>query len=553
MTSIYVIIQLMGEIALLLWAVRMVTTGIQTAFGGTLRQWLGQGRNNRLKALLVGIGITALLQSSTATALMAGSFASSGLIDLTPALAVMLGANIGTTLVVQLVSFNIGALFPLLMFVGLIAVGRNRRAVTRDVGRALIGLALMLLALRMLVETMQPLEASDSLRQMMQILTVDPFVTVLLAALLSWASHSSVAIVIFVMSLSATGIVAPEAALRMVIGANLGAAINPILSEWGGDPAKMRLPIGNVINRAIGAVIALPLVGPAVGLLTHLAEPWSRMPADFHVIFNLATAALFYGLLPLQTRLLTRLLPSRSTADDRGAPLYLDQASLSDAPVAVANAAREMMRMADVVDTMLIASQRAFHENDRDKIQAISRQDDVLDRLNDAIQRYLAAISSEGVAEDEMHRIGEILSFSINLEHIGDIIDKNLMELAAKRIRLQLTFSAEILIEIDDMHARLRDHLKLALTVFMFADEEAARRLVAEKERFRDFEQTSRDRHMQLIGSGKTYGLEMNSLQLDVTRDLKRIEAHIATTAHALLQRSGQLRASRLRSTTPAG
>ncbi len=547
MTSIYVIIQLVGEIALLLWAVRMVTTGIQTAFGGRLRQWLGQGRNNRFMAFLVGIGVTALLQSSTATALMTGSFAASGLIDLAPAMAVMLGANVGTTIVVQLVSFNIGAMFPILMFFGLVGVGGKRRAVVRDVGRAMIGLALMLLALRMLVETMQPLEASDGLRQIMQILTVDPLITVLLAAVLSWASYSSVAIVIFVMSLTATGVVTPDAAFRMVIGANIGGAINPLLQEWGGNPARMRLPLGNIINRVIGAIIALPLVDPAFQLLTHFDEPWTRMPADFHVMFNLATAALFYLFLAPISRLLERMLPDRSVANDQGAPLYLDETSLGDPPVAVANAAREMMRMVDVVDAMLAASQLAFHENDRDKIDAISKRDDVLDTINDAIQHYLARISHEGMASDEVSRIEEILSFSINLEHIGDIMDSSLMLLAAKRIRLQMTFTRELLDEVDEMHVRLREHLRLALAVFMFADQDAARRLVAEKERFRDFEQTTRERHLKLIGSGETYGLAMNALQLDITRDLKRIEAHIAVNAHNLLEKSGKLRSSRLR------
>ena len=548
MSSARILLQLAGEIALLLWAVRLVTTGIQTAFGGTLREWLGQGRNSRLRALLMGLGVTALLQSSTATALMAGSFASAGLIDLTPALAVMLGANIGTTLVVQVVSFDISALFPILMFAGLIAVGRDRRAVVRDVGRAMIGLALMLLALRMLVETMLPLEASDALREVMQILTRDPFVTVILSALLAWASHSSVAIIIFIMSLSATGVVGPDAALRMVVGANIGGAINPLISEWSQNPAKLRLPIGNLCNRLIGAAIALPLVGPATAMLTHMSEPWARLPADFHVLFNLGTAIVFFWLLPPMSRLLTRLLPDRATAGDLGAPHYLDQTALVDAPVAIANAAREMMRMVDVVDAMIAGSQAAFHENDRDKIQAISRQDDVLDRLNDAIQRYLAGLPSDQMTPEEVRRVQEILSFSINLEHVGDIIDKNLMELAAKRIRTQVLFTDEIRSEIDEMHVRLREHLKLALSVFMFADEDAARRLVAEKERFRDFETASRDRHLELIGSGKTYGLQMNALQLDVTRDLKRIEAHIAITAHGLLERSGQLRSTRLRS-----
>jgi phosphate:Na+ symporter len=212
----------------------------------------------------------------------------------------------------------------------------------------------------------------------------------------------------------------------------------------------------------------------------------------------------------------------------------------------VANAAREMMRMVDVVDDMLEASKQAFHENDRDKITAISNEDDILDRLNDAIQHYLAGIQADTLATDEAKRIGEILSLAINLEHIGDIIDKNLMELAAKRIRHQMVFSPDMLAEIDAMHDRLREHLRLALAVFMFGDEEAARRLVAEKERFRDFEQAARNRHLGLIESGKAYGLAIHTLILDITRDLKRIEAHIANTAHALLERGGHLRQSRL-------
>jgi phosphate:Na+ symporter len=271
------------------------------------------------------------------------------------------------------------------------------------------------------------------------------------------------------------------------------------------------------------------------------------MPADFHVMFNLATAVLFYAFLPPIAKLLERILPDRSVTSDQGAPIYLDEASLSDPPVAVANAAREMMRMVDVVDAMLASSQMAFHENDRDKINAISQQDDVLDTINDAIQLYLAKVSHEGIAPEEVSRIEEILSFSINLEHVGDIIDKNLMDLAAKRIRLQMTFTRELLDEIDEMHVRLREHLRLALAVFMFADQDAARRLVSEKERFRDFEQTTRERHLKLIGSGETYGLSMNALQLDVTRDLKRIEAHVTINAHDLLGKSGKLRTSRLR------
>ncbi len=548
MSATHVLISLFGEVALLLWGIHMISSGAQRALGSNLRHVLAIGLRSRGRAFLTGIGVTAVLQSSTATALIVTSFAAGGTVDLVPALAVMLGANVGTTLIVQAVSFDISIIYPALIFLGVLAYRRGRRSVVRDIGTAVIGVGLLLLALHLLIDTMRPVETSLALRDLMRAVTADPALNVILAAALSWAAHSSVAAILFVASLAGAGVITPEASLAMVLGANLGSALNPLLEGLGPDRSKLRLPVGNLINRIVGCALALPAIPYIAPILTDLGETPARLAADFHLAFNLVMAALFIGVLPWIARVLTRLLPDTIATGDPGAPLYLDEAALETPTVAVSNASREVLRMADIVAAMLRGSQEAFHRDDRDKIAAVVRMDDRVDRLYGAIQRYLGAMRHEILNEEEARRVSQILALAINLEHVGDIIDKNLMELASKRITNQLKLPAELLADIDDMHARLLDHLQLAVAVFMFGDVHAARRLVEEKEQFRDIERAATQQHFVHMRSGRPGEVETSALQLDITRDLKRIEAHIAATAYGLLEQSGELRTSRLTS-----
>ncbi|KQT57499.1 MULTISPECIES: Na/Pi cotransporter family protein [unclassified Aureimonas] len=546
MSATEVLVGLAGQIALLLWGLHMVTSGVQRALGSRLAGVVRMGLGNRAKAALTGFGMTALLQSSTATAMMVSAFAAGGVVDLMPALSVMLGANIGTTLIVQLVSFDLSMLSPGLILVGVLAYRSGGRPVLRDIGSALVGLGLMLLALRLLTATMAPLEASADLRAVLHILGSDPLLNVLMAAILAWAAHSSVAAILFVMSLAGAGVVAPEAALAMVLGANIGSALNPVIAHLGGDPVHLRLPIGNLVNRLIGAALAIAFVEPASVLLLSFDDSPARAAAGFHMLFNIATGLLFLPLLRPMTKLLKRLLPAAAAASDPGAPRYLDSAALTTPSVALSNAAREVLRMADVIDTMLRRSQEAFRHDDPEKIAATSRLDDVLDRLFQSIQLYLGAIGQEELEPAEQRKLSDTLTLAINLEHMGDIIDRNLMDVAARRIRHGLRLSEEAGRQIEDMHTRLIDHLQLAVAAFMFGDRQAAQRLVLEKEAFREIERATQERHFARMRQGTGAEIDASSLQLDIVRDLKRIEAHIAATGHSLLELSGQLRPSRL-------
>ncbi|MBM1172289.1 Na/Pi cotransporter family protein [Microvirga arabica] len=547
MSATSVLIHLFGEIALLLWGITMVNSGVQRAFGSDLRWILGMALRTRLQAFLAGVGVTTVLQSSTATALMVASFTAGGAVDIVPALAVMLGANVGTTLIVQVLSFDVSLIFPVLVFGGFMAFRRGKTSRTKDLGRVAIGLGLMLLSLHLLSETIHLIENSVVLKELLASIAADPLIMVFLSAFFAWMAHSSVAAMLLVMSLAAAGVIGPAAALVMVLGANLGSALNPFLEAMGGDPAKIRVPVGNLATRVVGCAVALPLIDPILAAMTMIDPDPARLAANFHTIFNVVLAAIFILPLPWIAKLLVRLFPEKLQASDPGVPQYLDKDALDTPSVALSNAAREVLRMVDTVDAMLRSSQDLFREDDISRVDQVSRTDDVLDRLFSAIRRYLSSINHEALSEAEAKRLSDILAFAINLEHVGDIIDKNLMELAAKRIKNHLRLPKDSLEDIASMHAKLLEHLQLAASVLMFQDIGSARRLVSEKERFRDLERAVAQKHLDQLRSGRTAG-DTGTLQLDIVRDLKRIEAHIASTGHSLLEQSGELKPSRLTS-----
>jgi len=546
MSATAILIHLFGEIALLLWGINMVNSGVQRAFGSDLRWILGMGLRTRLHAFLAGLGVTTVLQSSTATALMVASFTAGGAVDVIPALAVMLGANVGTTLIVQVLSFDITLIFPVLIFGGFIAYRRGSSSRVKDLGRVSIGLGLMLLSLHLLTETIHPIESSDALKGLLAAIALDPLILVLLAGAFAWLAHSSVAAMLFIMSLATAGVIDAHAALAMVLGANLGSALNPLLEGMGGDPVKLRVPFGNLAMRVIGCAAVLPLIDPVLKYMTLFDPNPARLAANFHTLFNVVLAAVFILPLPWIATLLLKLFPEKVRASDPGMPQYLDKDALDTPSVALSNAAREVLRMADTVETMLRSSQDLFREGDISQVDVVSRTDDVVDRLYSAIRRYLSSINHEALSEAEAKRLSDILAFAINLEHVGDIIDKNLMELAAKRIKNHLRLPKDSLDDITNMHAKLLEHLQLAASVLMFQDLGSARRLVSEKERFRDLERAITQRHLEQLRSGKPG--DTSALQLDIVRDLKRIEAHIAATGHSLLEQSGELKPSRLTS-----
>src|SRR6201997_2694665 len=543
-----ILLDLVGGVALLLWGLHMVRSGIVRAYGSDLRRMLSKALRNRLLAFLAGLLVTTLLQSSTATGLMTASFVTDGSVNLVPALAIMLGANVGTTLIVQVLSFNVSAVAPVLFLVGVTAFKRGGQTRTRDLGRVAIGVGLMVLSLHILLDTLAPAENAPAVRTVLGAVTADPLLCLALAAALSWVAHSSVTVVLLVMSLAYSQFVTPEAALALILGANLGSAINPLVEGSHSDnPASRRLPLGNLLNRVVGCALVLPFLQPIAAALERFEPNPSRMAADFHTAFNLVLALIF--ILPLDgvAALLTRFLPEKTRPGDPSTPLSLEEPALATPSGALACAARETLHIGDIIETMLRQTMTAFTTDDRKLVDEISAMDDAVDRLDEAVKLYLTKLTRESLGERDALRAMEIISFSINLEHVGDIIDKNLMEVASKKIKRQIAFSPEGAAELSAFHQEVCDNLKLAFGVFMTGDLKSARQLVTEKATLRAAEFAAAENHLARLRDGRSESIESSSLHLDILRDLKRIHSHICSVAYAVLERAGELQPSRLK------
>jgi phosphate:Na+ symporter len=537
-----VVLDLMGGVALLLWGLHMVHSGILRAFGPDLRLLLAKALNNRFSAFVAGLGLTALLQSSTATALITSSFTAEGLVSLVPALAIMLGANVGTTLIVQVLSFNISAAAPVLFVIGLFAFRSGARSRIKDIGRVSIGLGLMLLALHILLDSLAPAENAPSVRVLMNAMTADPVLCIVLGAIVTWAVHSSVASVLLVMSLAFAHFITPFAALALVLGANLGSAINPVFEGARRDnPASYRLPLGNLANRLVGVLLVAPFLHPIATALQAWQPDLAKLTAEFHIAFNVATAIIFIGLLDPMARLLKKLLPNRVQEANPSRPRYLDESALETPSLALADAARETLHMGDHVEVMLRKVMAAIMTNDRALVDQVSKMDNSVDSLDEAIKLYVTKLTRGSLDEHEGHRAMEIISFTINLEHIGDIIDKNLNELAAKKIKRRFQFSAEGAEELSAFHKRTTDSLRIAFGVFMSGDVNEARKLLAEKAALRNTEIAATERHLDRLREGRPETIETTSLHLDVLRDLRRIHSHICSVAYPVLDAAGEL------------
>jgi phosphate:Na+ symporter len=537
-----VVLDLMGGVALLLWGLHMVHSGILRAFGPDLRLLLAKALTNRFSAFVAGLGLTALLQSSTATALITSSFTAEGLVSLVPALAIMLGANVGTTLIVQVLSFNISAAAPVLFVIGLFAFRSGARSRIKDIGRVSIGLGLMLLALHILLDSLAPAENAPSVRVLMNAMTGDPVLCIVLGAIVTWAVHSSVATVLLVMSLAFAHFITPFAALALVLGANLGSAINPVFEGARRDnPASYRLPLGNLANRLVGVLLVAPFLHPIATALQAWQPDLAKLTAEFHIAFNVATAIIFIGLLDPMARLLKKLLPNRVQEANPSRPRYLDESALETPSLALADAARETLHMGDHVEVMLRKVMAAMMTNDRSLVDQVSKMDNSVDSLDEAIKLYVTKLTRGSLDEHEGHRAMEIISFTINLEHIGDIIDKNLNELAAKKIKRRFQFSAEGAEELSAFHKRTTDSLRIAFGVFMSGDVNEARKLLAEKAALRNTEIAATERHLDRLREGRPETIETTSLHLDVLRDLRRIHSHICSVAYPVLDAAGEL------------
>ncbi|HSW20884.1 MAG TPA: Na/Pi cotransporter family protein [Ramlibacter sp.] len=541
------LLNLLAAIALLVWGTHLVRTGVLRVFGANIRNVVARSTGTRLRAAAAGVGVTAFLQSSTATALIVSSFVGKNLVTLPMALALMLGADVGTSVMTVMFSFDLSWLSPLLIFLGVVMFLSRQATNVGRLGRVLIGLGLMLLALRLVSESTEIMVQSPAVRMLLASMGSDVLLEITVGALLAVLAYSSLAIVLLTATMAGAGIVPVDLALGLVLGANLGSGLLGVLTTARAPVEVRQVPLGNLGFKLAGVLVAMPLVG----LWLTWVRPYLGSPATavvlFHLCFNAVMAMLFIGFTGTAARLVEQMLPKPEQNVGTGRPHHLDPSALATPSLAISCAAREALHQADVVETMLLGILPVLRNNDLRMAEELRKMDDTVDQLYSAIKYYLTKISREALAEDESRRWTDIISFTINMEQVGDIIERVLLDIEDKKIRKGRNFSEAGMAEICELHARLVDNLRLGMSVFLNGALRDAQKLLEEKVRFRDLERAYASTHLSRLSGNSVQSIETSSLHIDLISDLKRINSHICSIAYPILDSAGALAPSRLR------
>lgn len=544
MESAIVGINLFGAVALLLFGLRQVKEGMSRALGAKLRTGLATSTRSGPRAIFAGFIATVALQSSTATALMVASFVEKDLIVPAMAQIVLLGANIGTAATAWIVALGLGWLSPLLILSGAVLL-RAQSTARQGAGAALVGVGLMLLSLHLLSVATDPIRSSPALNLFITMLGNAWPVAMIFSALLAVLASSSLAIVVLILSLAAGGGIDTGLVIVLVLGANLGGAVPPVLATLKAPISVRRVTVGNLIVRTIGCFFALPVAGYGAELLELSPFPHENFAVDAHLFFNLVVAAMAWPLSPLLLRLTFALLPEQK--QDELESSYLDSNDLDRPIAALASASREVMVVGDLVERMLAQAAEAMNCNDPSKLRGIPVLEGRVDRIQHGIKVYLAKLGHDALSAEDHRRSLDIVEYAINLEHIGDIIEKGILPEIAKKIDRGLRFSQDGQDELMRLFTVTLENMRMAQTVFATRNAELARGLVKVKEDVRRLEKQSAQRHLQRLREGRSDSIQTSSLHLDILRDLKRVNAHIASVAHPILDESGLLIESRIR------
>ena len=542
------LLNLLAAVALLIWGTHLVRTGILRVFGANLRQLIAHSVSSRFTAVLSGIGVTAVVQSSTATALIVSSFVGQGLVGLPAALAVMLGADVGTSVMAVVFSMDLSWLSPLFISVGVVLfISRKDTAVGR-VGRVLIGLGLMLLALRLITESTTVLTQSPTVRTLLGALTSDLLLEIFTGAILAIVAYSSLATVLLTAALAGSGGIPADVALGLVLGANLGSGVLAVLTTMKSNVQTRQVPLGNLFFKIIGVLIMTPLTGLWLQHVRPYVPETAALVVLFHLAFNIVVGIVCIGLTGTVARAVQRLLPVEKAQAAAGTrPQHLDPSALATPSLAISCAAREALHQADVVESMLLGLHKVIRTDDLQLAEDLRKLDDEVDGLYSAIKYYMTKISREALDEREGRRWADIISFTINMEQIGDIIERVLIDIEDKKIKKGRQFSEAGMEEINELHARLIDNLRLAMSVFLNGSVRDAQKLLEEKARFRDLEHAYSATHLARLSDNTVQSIETSSLHIDLISELKRINSLLCSVAYPILESAGALAPSRLR------
>jgi phosphate:Na+ symporter len=531
-----VLLALFGGTALMLYGIRLSGEAFQRALGGRLRQLLTGLSRRRPMAVLSGAAITAIIQSSAATTLMLIGFVSAGLMTFRQTLGVILGADIGTTFTVQLIAFRVTDYSPLLVGLGFTIMFLARRRVPKDLGQALLGLGLLFLGLKLILDNVSALKASPLAVDLLDAVGQSPGIGVLVGAVFSAMVTSSAATLGLALAFAHQGLLPLEGAVAIVLGANIGTCATALTASIGATAEAKRVAVAHIAFKVLGVALVFPIIGPFAAVVASTTADPARQIANAHTLFNFGMSLLFLPFTPLAARAIETLVPDDEQGDNPFRTRYVDERSLDQPSLALGQATREALRMADVVQGMLRDVPVVFASSHHELLEDVERRDDQVDFLEREIKLFLARLGRDAMGPDLNRKEIGLISVIGNLENIGDIIDKNLMELGRKKLYQARRFSDAGWAEIQEFHSLVSKNLERAIAAFASNDRALAQEVLDQRAPMRQRERDLRESHLGRLRAGLAESIETSEIHLDILTNLKRISSHVSAIAISILE-----------------
>ncbi len=551
MAIVSFLVSLFGATMLLLFAVRMVRTGIERSYGASFKHLL-TGHRSQLQGSFMGIVLAIILQSSAAVALLAAGFAASGMLSFGMGLSIVLGGDLGSALIIQLLSFRLDWLVPLLLAAGGWLFVKTETRKWRQLGRILMGVAFILISLRFLREAMEPIRDSAFLPAIAAYLERDYITAFIVGGALAFVMHSSVAAILMCVTLVQIGALPFQAGLSLVLGANFGSAFIPVWLTRGMDIPARRIPLANLFLRGALAVAVLVLVQKLLNSGWLAMPQGGQMLVYAHIGFNVLLLVLALPFCNLLAVPMARLLSqpgvrARDKTDMLRQPVSaLDMADIKVPALALTGLKRELLRMLGAVEAMFRPVMSLYEGGDKETIRALQAMDLEVNDCLSGIRKYVAAIPRESFGEENARAALDLAEYAIRLETAGDVVSKRLAVLADEMRKKGARFSREGHEELMQMHGAILSNLKLASNVLISDDLESARLLSLEKTEVKRAEGQSRKRHLKRLQLGNSESFETSDCHLETLRALREFNSHIAAVAYPILYRNGQLLETRL-------
>ena len=549
MTILIFLLNLAGATMLLLFAVRMVQTGIERAMGPGFKRIVTRHKDNRFRTAMAGILLAIVLQSATASTLLAAGFTANGLLTLAGGLAVVLGADFGSAMVIQVLTFDLRWMIPLLLVSGGYLFLKEPSQTLRQLGRILLGIAFILLALRLIGEAVDPIRGGEFLPAIAGYLKADYVTAFMVGAAVTFIMHSSVAAILMFVTFVSVGALPVVAGISLVLGANLGSALLAIWLSRGMANKARRVPLGNLFLRGSGAILVLVLVNNSPILSWLNVFDSAQVLVSVHLAFNMLLLLLSLPFVGFLEKPLHSLLPDPKP-NEKPDPLKpvsaLDYKVIDTPQMAIASLTREVLRMSEIVEMMTRPVMELYESGDHERIKALQMLDKNVNSALSDIRRYAAKIPLDKMSKNQARHVRELTEYSINLEVAGDIVAKKLLHLAKMKALKGLKFSKAGWKELQDLHERVIANMSVAFNVLLTEDIECARLLMEEKSTMANKERKSRKKHLKRLREGFEDSFESSDIHLETLRALKDLNSQIAAVAYPILYKGGQLLDTRL-------